>query len=397
MLSVDSGGPRRRSVTSGENNNEMLELVQKPDQKDIPESKVTNNSSVLYQKAPWKASSTCLVLLAFVVSVVILLGGLGGQIARPATNIDIPQHETGRQLGITLHPEDHAYRPPKNIIVHWDVSAAIRSPDGVKKRVYLVNDEFPGPTIEARSGDELTVHVHNFLEDESISIHWHGLQVPNGMDGATGFTQCPIAPGGSFTYHFQIGAQHGTFWWHAHFQSQRGDGLYGGLVVHPPHEELAGKKAVVEYEEDVLLMVGDWFHRSSDEVLKWYTNPGNFGNEPVPDSILVNGAGRYDCALAVPARPVEVMQLAEDMVGGVLRERVPTRLRLVNTGTIAGFTIAIDGASLEAVAVDASMGIAGVPAVSIGIVYPGERVDAVLRWVDPSITEPRMNITLDNE
>jgi FtsP/CotA-like multicopper oxidase with cupredoxin domain len=120
--------------------------------------------------------------------------------------------------------------------------------------------------------------VHNALEREGISLHWHGLHMrgSNNMDGAVGFTQSPIPAGASFVYHFWIGLeQHGTFWYHAHSHVQRGDGLYGGLVVH--QEALARNK--IPYEQDMLLLVGDWFHRSAEEMLAWYTSTRGFGNE----------------------------------------------------------------------------------------------------------------------
>lgn len=179
--------------------------------------------------------------------------------------------------------------------------------------------QFPGPTIEARSGDTLMVQVVNALlssppssssappphyspyydtgtaspapssHGEGIAIHWHGLHMRsfNAMDGAVGFTQCAIPPGKNFTYEFQIGEeQHGTFWYHAHSQVQRGDGLWGGLVVHRPlgeDEEMddrgVGEMEMYGYRREVLLMVGDWFHRSAEEMLGWYTSVGGFGNE----------------------------------------------------------------------------------------------------------------------
>jgi FtsP/CotA-like multicopper oxidase with cupredoxin domain len=93
-----------------------------------------------------------------------------------------------------LHPRDHVFRRPKTIRYQWVVTAAFRAPDGVKKRVYLINgrlsphilktvyliavDEFPGPTIEARSGDTIVVEVVNKLQnDEGVSMHWHGLHM----------------------------------------------------------------------------------------------------------------------------------------------------------------------------------------------------------------------------
>lgn len=99
------------------------------------------------------------------------------------------------------------------------------------------------------------------------------------MDGAVGFTQSPIPSGESFTYRFTIADQDGTFWYHAHSHVQRGDGLYGGLVVHKPVTTKGGTRNRQAPENEVLLLVGDWFHRSSETMLEWYTSVRGFGNE----------------------------------------------------------------------------------------------------------------------
>jgi FtsP/CotA-like multicopper oxidase with cupredoxin domain len=144
--------------------------------------------------------------------------------------------------------------------------------------------EFPGPTIETRSGDTLIVQVENALDlpADGVSIHWHGLFMKgyNNMDGAVGFTQCAIPPGRNFTYEFRISDdQYGTFWYHAHSQVQRGDGLYGGLIVHRPDGGEAGEAERYGYQKDVLLLAGDWYHRSARDMLAWYTSVVAFGNE----------------------------------------------------------------------------------------------------------------------
>lgn len=184
-------------------------------------------------------------------------------------------------LGINLHAEDHIYRPPTTLAHSFTITAGNRSPDRVKKRVYLVNGLFTGPTIECRTGDKLIINVTNALEnDEEVSLHWHGLGMRNSnhMDGAVGFTQYPIPAGHSFVYEFVISDhQSGTFWWHAHSQVQRGDGLYGGLVVHQPvaHRGSQGREEIPE----VLLMIGDWYHQSAEDVLAWFTSVAAVGNE----------------------------------------------------------------------------------------------------------------------
>lgn len=319
-------------------------------------------------------------------------------------NGHVTQDDIGKDmLGIRLHPEAHQSRLPTTITYHWNITSGYRSPDGVRKLVYLINDNFPGPTIECRSGDRLVIHVTNSLKSEGASIHWHGLEMrgANEMDGAVGFTQCPIPPSSSFTYDFTVGEdQAGTFWWHAHSQVQRGDGMFGGLVVHKPiHMEDEKKK--YDYEGDVLVMVGDWYHRSADEVLSWYTSTRGFGNEPVPDSLLVNGAGKFICSMAVPARPVECVDIEDkDMAGilGTTKLEKSVRFRLVNVGSLAGFSVQMSSAKLRAVIVDGGYPIVADSADSVGIIYPGERVDLIVDWsADAASHGPHLHISLDPE
>lgn len=186
-----------------------------------------------------------------------------------------------KTAGIYLHPEDHAYRASKTITYNWTITSGIISPDGVQKRVYLVNGQFPGPTIECRSGDKFVVEVINALNSEDVAIHWHGLEMrnANAMDGAVGITQCSIPPGERFVYEFDVGhEEEGTFWWHAHSQVQRGDGMYGGLIIHKPADTRPDTEDYA-YQNEILLMIGDWYHRSAEDVLEWYTSVRGFGNE----------------------------------------------------------------------------------------------------------------------
>lgn len=185
-------------------------------------------------------------------------------------------------LGIKLHPEDHRFRHSKNQTFYWEITSAYRAPDGVEKKVYLINGQFPGPLIECRTGDRLIVHVTNKLEDpkEKISIHWHGISMrgANAMDGAVGFTQCPIQINKTFTYDFEINDDSfGTFWYHAHSDVHRGDGMYGGLIVHDARELFDPR--VPKSDQEVLLLIGDWYHRNASEVLSWYMSVRGFKNE----------------------------------------------------------------------------------------------------------------------
>lgn len=97
--------------------------------------------------------------------------------------------------------------------------------------VWCYGGTVPGPEIRVRQGDRLRIAVENAL-DEETTVHWHGLRVPNAMDGVPHLTQAPIAPGETFTYEFGA-VDAGTFWYHPHQRSfeQVGRGLYGALIV----------------------------------------------------------------------------------------------------------------------------------------------------------------------
>ncbi|KAG5793776.1 hypothetical protein H9Q69_007169 [Fusarium xylarioides] len=306
--------------------------------------------------------------------VVALLSAIGVVVALHGLSSSPPSDDATGQLGYRLHPEDHATRPPTTQYFNWTITTDTRSPDGVEKRVYLVNR----PLIEARSGDRLVIHVHNGLQDEGLSLHWHGLRMKdqNSMDGAVGFTQCPIAPSRSFTYNFTIGAEeHGTFWWHSHSDVQRADGLWGGLIVHSPDE-------IDMPSEDFLLMIGDYR-----------------GNEPVPDSLLVNGQGRFNCSMAVPARPVVCSQVQFGDLEALMRSRSQkkSRLRVVNTGSVAGLSLRIGGAIFRPVRVDGGFAVKAEGTETVGILYPGERVDIEVEWKENHAGDCWLTIYMDDE
>lgn len=96
-----------------------------------------------------------------------------------------------------------------------------------------INGQWPCPTLEVDVGDKVVVHLTNKLENQTTSLHWHGiLQEGNTlMDGVAHTSQCPIPPGLSFTYEFEA-REPGTYWYHAHVGAQYSDGLRAPLIVH---------------------------------------------------------------------------------------------------------------------------------------------------------------------
>ncbi|WP_229725681.1 multicopper oxidase family protein [Calditerricola satsumensis] len=124
---------------------------------------------------------------------------------------------------------------------------------GVTTDAYTFNGTVPGPTLRATEGDTLRVIVKNSLPEET-AIHWHGLHVPNNMDGVPSFTQHAIKPGETFTYEF-VANHAGTYMYHSHFNSiaQIDKGLYGLLIIDPQKPDPA-----LRHDREYTLMLSGW-------------------------------------------------------------------------------------------------------------------------------------------
>ncbi|MBI3246108.1 MAG: copper oxidase [Deltaproteobacteria bacterium] len=123
---------------------------------------------------------------------------------------------------------------------------------GLKASCWGYNGRVHGPTIEAVEGDRVRIYVTNKLPS-GTSVHWHGLLLPNGMDGVAGLTQRVIQPGETFRYEFTL-RQHGTYMYHSHHDemTQMALGAIGLFIVHPrrPREERP--------DRDFAFMLSEW-------------------------------------------------------------------------------------------------------------------------------------------
>jgi FtsP/CotA-like multicopper oxidase with cupredoxin domain len=130
--------------------------------------------------------------------------------------------------------------------VRWEIL------DGVTVTAYTYNGTVPGPMIRVTEGDQVRIVVRNELPHPT-TIHWHGVEVPNAMDGVPGVTQDPILPGETFTYEF-IAKPAGTFMYHSHYEGdiQVMAGLYAPFIIDPLEPE-ADPPAV-----DEVLMISEW-------------------------------------------------------------------------------------------------------------------------------------------
>ncbi|MFE7061622.1 multicopper oxidase family protein [Sutcliffiella sp. NPDC057660] len=114
---------------------------------------------------------------------------------------------------------------------------------------WTFNGSVPGSQIRVQEGEDITIHLKNELKDP-VSIHWHGLPIPNAMDGIPGVTQNAVQPGETFTYEFTATVT-GTYMYHTHQDgvNQLDKGLYGSFIVEPANKT---------YDRDYSLMLDEW-------------------------------------------------------------------------------------------------------------------------------------------
>src|SRR5262249_23476701 len=129
---------------------------------------------------------------------------------------------------------------------------------GKRVRAQLVNGKFPGPEIRVKEGDLLRVTVENSLPIPA-TMHWHGLIVPNPMDGVPGLTQEPIPPNQVYVYEYPV-VQSGTYWYHSHYQAQEQAGLHGPFIIEPRNEPHS-------YDHDFVLFLSDYLEISPWDVV----------------------------------------------------------------------------------------------------------------------------------
>lgn len=115
---------------------------------------------------------------------------------------------------------------------------------GERENGYTLNGSSPGPALQVRQGGLVQVTLRNVNVPAGVTLHWHGVDVPNAEDGVAGVTQDAVLPGRSFVYRF-VARQAGTYWYHSHqvAHEQVRDGLFGTLVV-LPEPAVAGRDVV---------------------------------------------------------------------------------------------------------------------------------------------------------
>lgn len=221
--------------------------------------------------------------------------------------------------------------------------------NGAVRNLTVINGQYPGPLIEANSGDTIYLHVLNQMEEEPVSFHLHGLFYPNNTfdDGAASINVCPIAPGNNYTYKIPIGEnEYGTYWYHSHWSTQYADGVYGPIMIHSPIEDAN----LTYYDSDMIFLLNDYYYVDADTLLKDYLTPANENTEPAPNAGLISGTYSQATNFLTPENITDIYR-----VGTYLDPYGSYRIRLANVGFFLPFKFSIDEHKLTLVEVEGTL------------------------------------------
>jgi FtsP/CotA-like multicopper oxidase with cupredoxin domain len=265
-----------------------------------------------------------------------LLAGFGATVTATA----LPRHTFAQAKS------DDGYR----VLHARKGTAALRGKDASPTPIWGYEGMSPGPTLRLKQGEELKVRLVNNL-DQATVIHWHGLRLPNAMDGVPHLTQKPVEPGQSFDYHFTP-PDAGTFWYHTHFGSseQLARGLYGVLIVDEPEPP--------QVDRDLMMVIDDWRLMDNGEIQPSF---GNFH-----DAMMAGRLGQY------------ITLNSQDTLDIPVKTNERLRLRIVNVANSRIFQFRIARHAARVMAVDGQPCPPNIAPDGILRLGPGSRVDLFL-------------------
>jgi FtsP/CotA-like multicopper oxidase with cupredoxin domain len=248
---------------------------------------------------------------------------------------------------------------------------------------WLYNGQYPGPEIRVKEGERLRLTVQNDLPEAGTTVHWHGLPVPNPMDGVPGLTQEPIPSGGSMTYAFEARPA-GTYMYHSHMNLQLDRGLVAPLII----EE---RRPHVDYDREHVLVLDD-FLPEEPRMPHEFASSGDESGSMMGGMMNRDGGGRTSgrgcpmmqegggSMMGSEILPYEALLIngrgPEAPAGFEVKRGERVRLRLINLSSATTYHLAIaghemhvthtEGRPVEPVAVDSLL---------LGM---GERYDVIL-------------------
>jgi len=168
---------------------------------------------------------------------------------------------------------------------------------GVTVDAYAFNGQVPGPAIRFRQGDRVRIDVRNRLP-ETTTVHWHGLILPNIMDGAAHITQEPIENGGLYRYEFTA-VQYGTYLYHSHdhIDRQQALGLYGAMIIEPAEPDHS-----LDADHEYTVLLQEWLMREG------LTYPAMPMDGAQPNYFTINGRA-YPSTDTIPMKVGETLKV----------------------------------------------------------------------------------------
>ncbi|MBW3110955.1 multicopper oxidase family protein [Bacillus sp. MCCB 382] len=270
-------------------------------------------------------------------------------------DLSLPKEVKGGETSILeVSAQEKKDHPVRKFVLtaeekQWNIS------EDKKVSAWTYNGTVPGESLHVTEGDVVQVKLVNEL-DVPVTIHWHGVLLPNKMDGIPGLTQDAVQPGESFTYEF-VANDAGTYWYHSHQQSsiQVDKGLYGSLVVEEKEKE---------YKKDEVFILDEWAVDQEREdisnmggmMMGAMSGDGEADTKQMYDTFTVNGkAGR-----AIEPLTMEAGEKA--------------RLRFVNAGYQEHRLVFPEG-SMRVIANDAEHVVSEDHESNVLEIAPGERMD----------------------
>ncbi|MBY0029767.1 multicopper oxidase family protein [Priestia megaterium] len=253
--------------------------------------------------------------------------------------------------------------------------------NGTKLPVWTYDGSVPGSQIRVKQGDKVKVNLKNELS-EPVTIHWHGLPVPNSQDGIPGVTMNAVQPGKTFTYEFTASVP-GTYWYHSHQDSvnQIDKGLYGTLIVEGKDEE--------KVDKDYTLVLDEWISsgESSMEGMDHGSMTSDKDTKDTDDSTESMDGMNMNMDMEEDMSMYDLYTIngksAKNMETLKVTEGDTVKLRLVNAGYIS-HKIHVHGYDFKIVSTDGQP--INDPAIikdQTVTVAPGERYDLVFKANNP--------------
>lgn len=268
-----------------------------------------------------------------------------GTLQAPTLPLQLSDSNWGSRSANNANPYTQSPNTGRTRSYDFTIKRGTIAPDGYRRDVLLINDQFPGPTIEANWGDTISVNVHNEITgpEEGTALHWHGLlqTASPWEDGVPSVQQCPIAPGKNLQYSFKADL-YGSSWYHSHYSAQYAGGLFGPMIIHGPTN--------VDYDIDLgPVLLTDYFHKPYFQIVEEIMGTDLTLVAPSSDNNLINGKMDYNCSLVTDGTPcVNNAGLSKFQ----FRTGKKHRLRLINASAEGIQKFSIDGHKLTVMAND---------------------------------------------